>query len=171
MGKVFWKSGFLICLLFCLVSCQTNTNKGSIDPATYTWPVTDSLSTEIEYREGGKIKYVHAQTGYADASGIYEDVNYWTVYIENVELGDIENYIAQLKSYGFSYFSFDESEEEPNVEFVWPGYFMWDGTTEKYIIKIYLNEEKQEMKNAETNETFYYNLRLELLDNNIWKPH
>lgn len=118
MVKMFWKSGFLICLLFCLVSCYTNINKGLIAPTTYTWPVADSLSTEIEYREGGEIKYVHARTGYADASGIYEDVNYWTVYIENVELGDIENYIAQLKSHGFSYFSYNDSEEEPNVEFV-----------------------------------------------------
>lgn len=171
MVKMFWKFVFLTCLLFCLVSCQTNTNKDQVDTVAYTWPVADSLSTEIEYRDGGEIKYVQAQTGYADASGVYEDVSYWTIYIENVELGDIENYIAQLKSYGFSYFSFDESEEEPNVEFVWPGYFMWDGASAKNIVKIYLYEEKQEIENSETNETFYYNLRLELLDNNIWKQH
>lgn len=169
MVKMFWKSGFLICLLFCLVSCFTNINKGLIAPTTYTWPVADSLSTEIEYREGGEIKYVHARTGYADASGIYEDVNYWTVYIENVELGDIENYIAQLKSHGFSYFSYNDSEEEPNVEFIWPGYFMWNGTAEKYFIKIYLNEKKQETNNLETKESFYYNLRIDVIDKNIFK--
>lgn len=169
MVKMFLKSGFLICLLFSFVACQTNANNGSIPPTTYTWPVADSLSDEIEYREGGEIRYVHAKTGYADASGIYEDVNYWTAYIENAELEDIENYIAQLKSHEFSYFSLDESEVEPNVEFVWPGYFMWNGVSEKSIVKIYLSEEMQEMENREANETFYYNLSLELLDNNIWK--
>lgn len=168
--KIFWKSGFLICLLFCLASCQTNYNKGSIDPSAYTWPTSDSLSTEVEYRGEGEIRYVHTQTGYADASGIYEDVNYWTVYIENAELLDIENYIAQLNSYGFSYFSFDESQE-PNVEYIWPGYFMWNGCTEKYIVKIYMTEEKKEMENREINETFYYNLRLELLDDNVWEMY
>lgn len=169
--KIFWKFGFLIFLLFCLASCKTNSNKGSIDPATYTWPTSDSLSTEVEYRERGEIKYVKTRTGYADASGIYEDVNYWTIYIENVELGDIENYIAQIKSNGFSYFSFDKTEEEPNIEFVWPGYFMWNGTTNKYIVKIYLEEEKQEMTYPENNESFYYNLCLEILDDNIWEMY
>lgn len=111
--------------------CEIAQHLDITETVAYTWPVADSLSTEIEYRDEGGLKYVQAQTGYTDASGVYEDVSYWTIYIENVELGDVENYIAQLKSYGCSYFSFDESEKEPNVEFVWPGYFMWDGGSAK----------------------------------------
>ncbi len=146
-------------------------NRGSIDTPAYTWPNSDSLSSELEYREKGEIKYVKTRTSYADASGIYEDVNYWTVYIENVELEDIENYIAQLKVNGFSYFSFDKTEEEPNVEFVWPGYFMWNGTTDKYVVKIYMTEQQEQQVYPENGESFYYNLCLEIIDDNVWKTH
>lgn len=48
---------------------------------------------------------------------------------------------------------------------------MWNGCTEKYIVKIYMTEGKEEMENREINETFYYNLRLELLDDNVWKMY
>ena len=176
--KNFLKAMIIFSLLLTMAGCGEKDDvatpdaqppKDQVDIVEYTWPVADSLSTEIEYSDGGEIKYVQPQTGYADASGVYEDVGYWTIYIENAELGDVEKYIAQLKSCGFSYFSFDEAEEEPDVEFVWPGYFMWDGASEKNIVKIYLYEENQERENREINKTFYYNLRLELLDKNVWK--
>lgn len=46
---------------------------------------------------------------------------------------------------------------------------MWNGTAEKYFIKIYLNEKKQETNNLETKETVYYNLRIDVIDKNIFK--
>ena len=155
---------FIFYLLFFLAACGIHENTEVQEEAVFAW-----TSSAVEYKMGGSIAYTESRIGYGDATGIYDDVECWKIYIANAELGDVEGYISQLKSNGFSFFSFDPEEGEPNIEFIWPGYFLWNGTSDICIVKIILSEDKLEMVNKNNNETFNYNLSIEIINDNVWR--
>lgn len=161
MGVLFF---ILVCIGIKSVSFISN---NASNATVYHWPEATSLPREITYKQGGDIEYISARKSYADASGIYNGVNYWTIYINHATLHDVEEYISILKENGVKYFSFDKLKE-PLIEYVWPGYFIWWGQSEDCTVKIYLEQqERTDIKN-ETNESFEYNLTLEVIDEKIW---
>lgn len=168
MVKKVWKASAFACVLFIFVYYKVKLSFNQITKSPYIWPSSDLFPYGTEYEEGGVIKYISAQTGYKDGTNYHENVNYWTVYIQNARLTDVEEYIAQLKLHGYTYFSFDESLE-PSIEYVCPGEFMWIGCTKNSIINLYITKENEEKINDDTNEKFSYNLCIELLDHNIWR--
>ena len=143
----------------------------SSEAMLYSWPAAESLPSEITYTGEGEIKYIEQKETYADASGIYEDVNYWTIYINHATLSDVKAYISELKKYGVQYVSFDDSAE-PAVEYVWPGYVFWWGQAEDCAVKVYLEEQElffgMDDRKDGVKEDFHYNLIIEIIDEKIW---
>ena len=158
----------LLCFFGYYFSYMQNSSSESM---MYSWPVAESLPSEIAYTGEGEIKYIEQKETYADASGIYEDVNYWTIYINHATLSDVRTYISELKKYGVHYVSFDDSTESA-IEYVWPGYIFWWGQAEDYAVKIYLEEQElfygMDDRKDGVEEDFHYNLMIEIIDEKIW---
>ena len=147
-------------------------NQDKTDSVKYQWPKSPPFPIGIEYTGEGDIEYIKIRNAYADGSGIYENVNYWTIYISHATINDVKEYISKLKECGVRYFSFDEPEE-PAVEYVWPGYFSWWGQSEEYTVKIYLNQKElttiaDDVDDVKEQFFYNFNLTLEVIDKKVW---
>ena len=166
----------IICIFIALKTTVTiNIGTDGTDPVTYSWPETEFLAEDLEYKGQGDIIDVDLSEVYGSVSGYRTKgtVRVLNLTIEGIDNAEFEKYVLDLKNAGFRYrgYTKDDLEEDLPKEFEDYGSYSWHGSDGDTSIILNLSHRYYQYTGSDGKDHSEdsYILYYTAIDDDMWK--
>ncbi len=166
----------IICIFIALKTTVTiNIGTDGTDPVTYSWPETEFLAEDLEYKGQGDITQVDLEDVYASVNGSRSKgtVRVLNITIEGIDPTELENYVSGLKNAGFQYkgYTKDDNEEDLSKELGEYGSYSWHGSDGRISLVLNLSYRYWQYTGSDGKDhgEDRYILYYTAIDDDMWK--